>query len=147
MDNMNMQQDMNNNINNNIYNQQNMNYIQQVEDERTANTLAGTSLACILGSKLISIASLIFSAAVTGQNDIIDFMISLVSGLAGILSLSGLVTMIVTRVKYPNNKLGKAAMWTYIALVIIEVLIFAICAIACVVAGVALLESCRNCPG
>lgn len=146
MDNMNMQQDMNNNMENNIYNQYNTN-VTQSEAERTANILAGTSLACVIGSKVISILSVIVSEVITSQSDAISIIVSMISGFAGILNLTGLVTMIVTRVKYPSNRLGKAAMWTYIAFVVIEVIIFAICAIACVVAGIALLEACRKCPG
>lgn len=137
---------MNNNIENSTINQQYQNYLQQVKNVRTAaNILAGTSLACMAGSKILNVLSVVFYAI--GQSDVSSIIISLVSGLASILNLAGLVTMIVTRVKYPENILGKVAMWTYIALVIVEVIFFILFAIACIAAGVAIIEACQNCPG
>lgn len=69
------------------------------------------------------------------------------SGLTGVISLIGLVTMIITRVKYPKNKLGKAAMWTYIVISVLELLAVIVFTVACIAAGVAFIEACGNCPG
>ena len=74
-------------------------------------------------------------------------ILNLFSGIASIISLAGLVTMIVTRIKYPKSTLGKVAMWTYIVITVLEVLAVIIFTIACIVAGIALLEACKNCPG
>lgn len=55
--------------------------------------------------------------------------------------------MIITRIKYPKNKLGKAAMWTYIIITVLELLAVIVFTVACIAAGVAFIEACGNCPG
>ena len=74
-------------------------------------------------------------------------LLNLFSGLTGVISLVGLVTMIITRIKYPKNKLGKAAMWTYIIITALELLAVIVFTVACIAAGVAFIEACGNCPG
>lgn len=118
-----------------------------VVDEHEANMLAGVSLACIIGSRIMIIISTIVNGLITSEESIITVLLNLFSGLTGIISLVGLVTMIITRVKYPKNKLGKAAMWTYIVITILELLAVIIFTVACIAAGVAFIEACGNCPG
>lgn len=116
-------------------------------DEHEANVLAGVSLACIIGSRVMLIVSTIVNGLIASEESIIGVLLNLFSGLTGIVSLVGLVTMIITRVKYPKNKLGKAAMWTYIVITILELLAVIIFTVACIAAGVAFIEACGNCPG
>lgn len=116
-------------------------------DEHEANMLAGVSLACIIGSRIMLIISTIVNGLIASEESIIAVLLNLFSGLTGIISLVGLVTMIITRVKYPKNKLGKAAMWTYIVITILELLAVIIFTVACIAAGVAFIEACGNCPG
>lgn len=116
-------------------------------DEHEANMLAGVSLACIIGSRIMIIISTIVNGLITSEESIITVLLNLFSGLTGIISLVGLVTMIITRVKYPKNKLGKAAMWTYIVITALELLAVIVFTVACIAAGVAFIEACGNCPG
>ena len=116
-------------------------------EEHNANILAGISLACIICSRIIFIISIITNSIISNEGRLIQAALNLFSGLAGTISLAGLVTMIVTRIKYPKNTLGKVAMWTYIVITVLEVLAVIIFTIACIVAGIALLEACKNCPG
>lgn len=177
MDNMNIPQQNNNEtvditkqpINNDNQQQVNMNYQGQANmgyqyqqqpnmiyqqpmkteyvDEHEANMLAGVSLACIIGSRIMIIISTIVNGLITSEESIITVLLNLFSGLTGIISLVGLVTMIITRVKYPKNKLGKAAMWTYIVITALELLAVIVFTVACIAAGVAFIEACGNCPG
>lgn len=152
MDNMNMQQNYNEIINNDVVNQQNDMYMKQQifaeQEDKDANILAGTSLACIIGSKLLSLFSVVLSAAIASTDSgISQVVLNFMSMITGVVDIGGLVTMIIVRVKYPQNKLGKAAMWTYIVIVILEVIAVIVMIAACAVAGVALLEACRDCPG
>ena len=116
-------------------------------DEHEANMLAGVSLACIIGSRIMLIISTIVNGLIASEESIIAVLLNLFSGLTGVISLVGLVTMIITRVKYPKNKLGKAAMWTYIVITILELLAVIVFTVACIAAGVAFIEACGNCPG
>ena len=116
-------------------------------EEHNANILAGISLACIICSRIIFIISIVTNSIISNEGRLMQAVLNLFSGLAGTISLAGLVTMIVTRIKYPKNKLGKAAMWTYIIITVLEVLAVIIFTVACIVAGIALLEACKNCPG
>lgn len=116
-------------------------------DEHEANILAGVSLACIIGSRVMVIIGTIANGLIASEESIITVLLNLFSGLTGVISLVGLVTMIITRVKYPKNKLGKAAMWTYIVITILELLAVIIFTVACIAAGVAFIEACGNCPG
>lgn len=116
-------------------------------DEHEANMLAGVSLACIIGSRVMVIIGTIANGLIASEESIITVLLNLFSGLTGVISLVGLVTMIITRVKYPKNKLGKAAMWTYIVITILELLAVIIFTVACIAAGVAFIEACGNCPG
>lgn len=116
-------------------------------DEHEANILAGVSLACIAGSRIMIIISTIVNGLIASEESIITVLLNLFSGLTGIISLVGLVTMIITRVKYPKNKLGKAAMWTYIVITTLELLAVIVFTVACIAAGVAFIEACGNCPG
>ena len=116
-------------------------------DEHEANMLAGVSLACIIGSRIMLIISTIVNGLIASEESIIAVLLNLFSGLTGIISLVGLVTMIITRVKYPKNKLGKAAMWTYIVISVLELLAVIVFTVACIAAGVAFIEACGNCPG
>lgn len=177
MDNMNIPQQNNNEtvditkqpINNDNQQQVNMNYQGQANmgyqyqqqpnmiyqqpmkteyvDEHEANMLAGVSLACIIGSRIMIIISTIVNGLITSEESIITVLLNLFSGLTGIISLVGLATMIITRVKYPKNKLGKAAMWTYIVITALELLAVIVFTVACIAAGVAFIEACGNCPG
>ena len=116
-------------------------------DERNANILAGISLACIICSRIIFIISIVTNSIISNEGRLMQAILNLFSGIASIISLAGLVTMIVTRIKYPKSTLGKVAMWTYIVITVLEVLAVIIFTIACIVAGIALLEACKNCPG
>lgn len=116
-------------------------------EEHNANILAGISLACIICSRIMFIMSIIINSIITNNEKIIQAALDLFSGLAGTISLAGLVAMIVTRIKYPKNKLGKAAMWTYIIITALEFLAVIIFTVACIAAGIALIEACSNCPG
>lgn len=116
-------------------------------DEHEANMLAGVSLACIVGSRIMIIISTIVNGLIASEESIITVLLNLFSGLTGVISLVGLVTMIITRVKYPKNKLGKAAMWTYIIISVLELLAVIVFTVACIAAGVAFIEACGNCPG
>lgn len=116
-------------------------------DEHEANMLAGVSLACIIGSRIMIIISTIVNGLITSEESIITVLLNMFSGLTGVISLIGLVTMIITRVKYPKNKLGKAAMWTYIVISVLELLAVIVFTVACIAAGVAFIEACGNCPG
>lgn len=116
-------------------------------DEHEANMLAGVSLACIIGSRVMVIIGTIANGLIASEESIITVLLNLFSGLTGVISLVGLVTMIITRVKYPKNKLGKAAMWTYIIISVLELLAVIIFTVACIAAGVAFIEACGNCPG
>lgn len=116
-------------------------------DEHEANMLAGVSLACIIGSRIMIIVSTIVNGLIASEESIITVLLNMFSGLTGIISLVGLVTMIITRVKYPKNKLGKAAMWTYIVISVLELLAVIVFTVACIAAGVAFIEACGNCPG
>lgn len=116
-------------------------------NEHEANLLAGVSLACIIGSRVMLIVSTIVNVLITSEESVIWVLLNLFSGLTGIISLAGLVTMIITRIKYPKNKLGKAAMWTYIIITALELLAVIVFTVACIAAGVAFIEACGNCPG
>lgn len=116
-------------------------------DEHEANMLAGVSLACIVGSRIMIIISTIVNGLIASEESIITVLLNMFSGLTGVISLIGLVTMIITRVKYPKNKLGKAAMWTYIIITVLELLAVIVFTVACIAAGVAFIEACGNCPG
>lgn len=133
------------------YQQPNMMYQQPMNteyvDEHEANILAGVSLACIIGSRVMLIVSTIVNGLIASEESIITVLLNLFSGLTGVISLVGLVTMIITRVKYPKNKLGKAAMWTYIVISVLELLAVIVFTVACIAAGVAFIEACGNCPG
>lgn len=133
------------------YQQPNMMYQQPMNteyvDEHEANMLAGVSLACIIGSRIMIIISTIVNGLITSEESIITVLLNMFSGLTGVISLIGLVTMIITRVKYPKNKLGKAAMWTYIVISVLELLAVIVFTVACIAAGVAFIEACGNCPG
>ena len=113
-------------------------------DEHEANILAGVSLACIIGSRVMLIIGTIVNGLIASEESIITVLLNMFSGLTGVISLVGLVTMIITRVKYPKNKLGKAAMWTYIVISVLELLAVIVFTVA---AGVAFIEACGNCPG
>lgn len=116
-------------------------------DEHEANMLAGVSLACIIGSRIMLIISTIVNGLIASEESIITVLLNMFSGLTGVISLIGLVTMIITRVKYPKNKLGKAAMWAYIVISVLELLAVIVFTVACIAAGVAFIEACGNCPG
>lgn len=167
MDNMNIHpQDSNETVNNNG-NQQNTMYQQQVNmgyqgqpnmmyqqpintgyvDEHKANTLAGVSLACLIGSKVTIIISNIVIMLTLNKESAIDIITNLFSGLAGIASLVGLVIMIMTRVKYPRNRFGKAVMWIYIIIGILELIAVIVATVACIITAAACIESCSNFPG
>lgn len=177
MDNMNIPQQNNNEtvditkqpINNDNQQQVNMNYQGQANmgyqyqqqpnmihqqpmkteyvDEHEANMLAGVSLSCIIGSRVMIIIGTIVNGLIASEESIITVLLNMFSGLTGVISLIGLVTMIITRVKYPKNKLGKAAMWTYIVISVLELLAVIVFTVACIAAGVAFIEACGNCPG
>ena len=116
-------------------------------NEHEANLLAGVSLACIIGSRVMLIVSTIVNVLITSEESVMGVLLNLFSGLTGVISLVGLVTMIITRIKYPKNKLGKAAMWTYIIITALELLAVIVFTVACIAAGVAFIEACGNCPG
>lgn len=121
MDNMNIPQQNNNEtvditkqpINNDNQQQVNMNYQGQANmgyqyqqqpnmiyqqpmkteyvDEHEANMLAGVSLACIIGSRIMIIISTIVNGLITSEESIITVLLNLFSGLTGIISLAVIV--------------------------------------------------------
>lgn len=156
MDNMNMHQNSSfnqydlQNQQQNQYQQQNNNNainLTKIDDNlnSSANIMAGISLACIIGSRLASIVVYAISILLTEYiQDGLTFIFTFMSVLLSIGNMAGLVLMIITRIKYPNNKLGKVAMWLYIALTIVELVATIICAVACATAGAYMINSCNG---
>lgn len=92
------------------------------EDEKNANLLCILSLIFKYGGSVISgILSVIF--APLGE---------LFSGLAPLTWLTGIVLMIVARIKYPSNKFAKVLMWIYIIETILSIVLFIILIAACI---------------
>ena len=154
MDNINTQQNINEN-------QQQINHQQQEQfqqqytnltntsdnDDYSANALAWSSIACMICSRLMNILAFIFSMMLTSvhiSEDIAGMLSTVISAFSSMVNLTGLVIMIVTRIKYPNNKVGKAAMWIYIALTILEVILYILAVVACISMGIYLIESCSG---
>lgn len=62
-----------------------------------------------------------------------EILSSYLSTIGGVFPLVGIVVMIVGRVKYPENKLLKVAMWVIISTIILIILLFVIFAVWCYV--------------
>ena len=92
------------------------------EDEKNANLLCILSLVFKYAGPVISgVLSVLF--APLGE---------LFSGLAPLTWLTGIVLMIVARIKYPSNKFAKVLMWIYIIEAILSVVLFIIIVAACI---------------
>ena len=102
-----------------------MNFID--DETREANKLCIISLICyVVAPAIFGILSYIPGANIVSQ---------ILSTLA---FLTAIITMIICRVKYPNNKFGKVLMWVYIILTVIEFLFL-------LIAAVVLMAFCESC--
>ena len=92
------------------------------EDEKNANLLCILSLVFKYAGPVISgVLSVLF--APLGE---------VFSGLAPLSGLTGIVLMIVARIKYPSNKFAKVLMWIYIIETILSIVLFIILIAACI---------------
>lgn len=95
------------------------NYIKDSE----ANKLGIISLVLYFAGSLISSISYLLPSAVSDS----------FSALAGLCPLSGIVIMIIGRIKYPTNKLLKIVMWIIIGSIIFGLIAFIVFVIWCYV--------------
>ena len=87
------------------------------------------------GDKLGTISLLLYFAGSVVMNFILGFLPSSIrnslSVLSGLCPLSGIIIMIIGRIKYPTNKYLKTVMWIIIGTIILGLVLFIILAIMC----------------
>ena len=122
----------------NIVNTENVNVQQNVNssvDSNLENNVIDSDTKA--GNKLGILALLLYFAAPTLVQSILMLFPEKIaitfSTLIGICPPVGLVLMIVGRIKYPNNKLLKIAMWVIIASIILSIVAVIVFMIACYV--------------
>lgn len=108
---------------------QNTEKVYTVEDEKKANKLGITSLCLFFGPGIVSALLIAISASV--KSSIIMSLATILSALSGVASLASIVLMIIIRVKYPKNKLGKILMWLYIILFVLAIVLTVLVFVAC----------------
>jgi len=91
-----------------------------IEDDVKGNKVAGFSLGFwVLQYALLGVYAVI---AMISDTDSSGMIYGLVSILSGASSLASFVLMLIARIKYPKNKLGKVVMWVFIINFIITIL-------------------------
>lgn len=131
-----------------IYNETSYSAPETPEEKKNGDRLALTSLGLLVAPLGISmLLALYFNMTSSGDIDASTLtnspIATFLEGLMSMCRLGSLVTMIITRVKYPKNKLGKIMMWVYIVLGILLVIAIILLIIAC---GQC-IEEMRHCPG
>lgn len=100
-----------------------------VNNQKNNDTSEGNKLGLLslilyfLGTSIVSVIAYALPTAFRNY----------LSTLSGLFPLAGIVIMIVGRVKYPNNKLLKAAMWAIIGSIIFSLIAFIVFFIWCYV--------------
>jgi len=91
----------------------------KIEDEKQANILCVISLILTFGSSLLDKG--------------IDYLIpnNYSSVITSLGPLSGLVLMIIARVKYPKSVFAKVLMWVYIVLILLAIIAFIVLVVSC----------------
>ena len=102
--------------------------IYTVEDDKKANKLGIISLCLYFGPAILSAISFLATAA----SSTFKYILTIFSGLSGLSSLAAIVLMIIIRIKYPQNRLGKIIMWLYIILFILGIVLSIIIFVACI---------------
>lgn len=116
------------------------------EDRHRAHILCFVSLGLLAGSWAIGAISAVMLSR--SEGDYADTIMELIYGVCGLCNLGAFVTMIVTRVKYPNSRFGKILMWCYIGYLILQVILVVAVIIACSVGfAMCLNELQGGCPG
>ena len=98
-------------------NNKDKNYISP-EDNKKANTLGIISIILYFFGPLISYISLYLFDKLNMSG-----ITRVVGSLSGLTGLAAFVLMIVIRVKYPQNLLGKVIMWIYIGFAVLAVVL------------------------
>ena len=86
------------------------------KNEKLANTLCMISLILFFGGEILC----------AGLVECLPFLKEVFSVLAGVCPLTGIVLMIIARVKAPKNRFALILMWIYIALFIVCFIMFII---------------------
>ncbi len=117
------------------------------QDKRTCNILCIVSIILVGLPILSDILSFVFSYAFYAGTDLFEevpYLTNILYGTTGLMWVSGIVLMIIARVKYPQSLFAKVLMWVYIALFIISVVLMIIAIIALAVLCSACIEMCRG---
>lgn len=121
------------------------------EDHKAGNTLAAAGLGAFAMQYLLAGSSqlwqIMHTAEETASQATTASTMSFLSGIGMLCGIASFVLMLTTRIKYPNNTLGKILMWIFIIHGILVAAVIAIAMIAFLYLCTECVDGMQNCPG
>lgn len=92
------------------------------QDKRTCNIVCVTSLVLLLVPIVFGIGGSVISSLLSTGNNVLSNLSGSLSMVLGASPITGLILMIIARVKFPQSKFAKVVMWIYIVIAILVVI-------------------------
>lgn len=117
------------------------------QDKQTCNILCVVSAILFALPLIADVTGFMISIFTTTDqlSDLISSYYSLFFGMTGTFQITGIILMIIARVKYPQSVFAKVLMWVYIAMIILYVILMILFIIAMVVICNSCIEAGRSC--
>jgi len=92
------------------------------QDKRTCNIVCVTSLVLLLVPIVFGIGGSVISSLLSTGNNVLSNLSGSLSMVLGASPITGLILMIIARVKFPQSRFAKVVMWIYIVIAILVVI-------------------------